>query len=152
VEQLSAEDWLRQKGLRVTAQRRMVLALMLRQRGRHWTADAIHEALRPALSELARGTVYNILAELCRVGLVEELPAREGGMLYGVRLQPHHHFVCDICHQWFDIQPEGVDRVKLSPADAEKFCAQAIDIVVHGRCAACRAGEEAVAAPGPPPT
>ncbi len=134
---MSAEERLRAQGLRVTPQRRLVLERMLQEAGRHWTADELHEALRAQLSELARGTVYNILAELVRVGLAEELPAREGSVRYGIRLAPHHHFYCEICRLWFDVLPPGADALALAAPDRERFHVEAVDIVFRGRCAVC---------------
>lgn len=140
IEELSAEAWLRTKRLRVTPQRRLVLDRMLQEVGRHWSADELHEALRPQLSELARGTIYNILGELTRVGLVEELPAREGSVLYGVRLATHHHFCCDSCRRWFDVTPVGLASLDLSPEDRGRFDVRTVAVVFHGQCADCARG------------
>ena len=134
---LSAEAWLRIKGLRVTPQRRLVLDQMLQQVGHHWSADALHERLRRQLSELARGTVYNILGELTRVGLVEELPGRDGRALYGVQLTPHHHFYCDGCRRWFDVEPVGLGALTLSAEDQGRFAVETVAVVFHGRCGDC---------------
>lgn len=133
----TAEDWLRDRALRVTAQRRMVLALMLDSPGRHWTAEALWEALHPRLTELARGTIYNVLSELVRVGLVEQLPARDGAVRYGLRITPHHHLVCDQCQQWFDVEPDGVGEVRLAPRDAAQFQLTGIEVIFHGLCPTC---------------
>lgn len=141
MEQLSAEAWLRTKGLRVTPQRRLVLDRMLQQVGRHWSADELHEALRAQLSELARGTIYNILAELTRVGLVEELRGHDGSALFGVHLVPHHHFFCEGCRRWFDVTPVGLGSLALSPDDRGRFAVQTVAVVFHGRCAECARGE-----------
>ena len=137
VEKLSAEAWLRTKGLRVTPQRRLVLDRMLQQVGRHWSADELHEALRAQLSELARGTIYNILAELTRVGLVEELRRHDGSALYGVRLVPHHHFYCEDCRRWFDVKPVGLGSLALSADDRGRFAVQTVAVVFHGLCVDC---------------
>jgi len=137
VEMRTAEDWLRDRQLRVTAQRRMVLALMLDNPGRHWTADALWEAVHPRLTELARGTIYNVLNELVRVELVEQLPTREGGVRYGLRMTPHHHLVCDRCRQWFDVEPDGVAELRLAPRDAAKFHVTGVEVIFHGTCWTC---------------
>ncbi len=145
--QFSAETWLRTKGLRVTPQRRLVLDRMLQQMGRHWSADELHEALRSQLSELARGTIYNILAELRRVGLVEELRGHDGSALYGVHLVPHHHFFCEGCRCWFDVTPVGLGSLALSADDRGRFDVRTVAVVFHGRCADCARSE----APSGPP-
>ena len=78
--------------MRLTPQRRAVLALLLDHPGRHWSADAIRNQLLETMPELARGTTYKTLNELVRRGILEELATVDGVLLYGLRLEPHHHF------------------------------------------------------------
>jgi Fe2+ or Zn2+ uptake regulation protein len=125
--------------VRVTAQRRLLLGLLVTNRGRHWTADELWTALRASLPEVARATAYNVLEELVRVGLAEELPTRDGSLRYGLRLTSHHHFVCDACGRWFDVQPAGVDAVRLRAPDDGGFHVDRVDITLRGLCADCRA-------------
>lgn len=139
------EALLRDRGVRVTAQRRLVLALLIAEAGRHWTADELWTALRGDLPEMARGTAYNVLEELVRVGLAEELAGHDGSQRYGLRLTDHHHFVCYRCSRWYDIEPRGVERVRLEPRPGENaFRVDRIDVTLRGLCPTCL-GETTVA-------
>ncbi len=133
-ERKSAEVFLRENGLRVTAQRRMVLQFFLDHEGGHFSADQIRDRLLQALPELAKGTMYKTLQDLAAVNIVESLPTAQGYALYGLRLKPHHHFYCVSCHRWFDIMPEHVEDLRF---DSPGFVVEAVDVTVRGLCPDC---------------
>jgi Fe2+ or Zn2+ uptake regulation protein len=137
-----AEVLLRQHGLRVTPQRRRVLTLFLQNPGYHGSADQVRDQLLPDLPELARGTTYKVLNELVRLGVLEEIPTWDGTVLYGLRLEPHHHFYCEVCRRWFDVQVAGVDALSIegpSPAGS----VDRVDVTVRGICRECQASRSA---------
>jgi Fe2+ or Zn2+ uptake regulation protein len=139
---------LRGRGVRVTAQRRLTLQTLLAHAGRHWPADEIWAAVRRDLPEMARGTAYKVLDELVRVGLAEEMAGGEGMNLYGLRLEPHHHFVCDGCGRWFDIRPRGVEAVALDAGEANGYRVRRVEVTVRGLCPECAARTAAAGGEG----
>ncbi len=138
---LSAEKLLREHGLRVTPQRLAVLELFLSESGIHRSADQIRNRLLPRIPGLARGTTYKVLQELVNAHICEELPTPEGLSLYGIRLEPHHHFVCQICHRWFDIDVKGVDDLHITSILPGSVISDAT-ITFHGVCSYCRSANE----------
>ena len=132
----SAQELLRQQGLRVTPQRQGVLSLFLSEPGFHWSADQVRERLLPAMPGLARGTTYKVLNELVKVGLCEELATAEGTALYGIRLVPHHHFYCTQCRRWFDVDVAGISELKLMGSNPDASVHQ-VDVTFRGVCRAC---------------
>lgn len=134
---VSAEALLRQRGLRVTPQRQAVLRIFLDQEGFHATADQIRSRLLPHMPGLARGTTYKVLEELVKAQICEELATEQGVSLYGLRLSPHHHFVCDGCHRWHDVDVTGLDALVfrgMAPGTAVRDVA----VVFRGLCPACQ--------------
>lgn len=126
---------LRQRGLRVTAQRRVILSTFAEGEHHHLTADEVFERSRRQLPEVARATVYNTLSELARVGLLRTLEGRGA-----VRYEPggrdeHHHFRCLRCDRIFDVQLAGAGDLELQDAG---FSVERAQIVFEGTCAACR--------------
>lgn len=130
---------LRARGLRVTVQRRAVLQVLLQHGGTHLTADAVHAAVRATLPEVARGTVYKALGELVEAGLAEDIPTGQGARLFGIRLEPHHHAVCDRCQRWFDIPLAAARADPVTPAHLpDGFAPRGVEVLVRGVCRACR--------------
>lgn len=132
-----AEELLRQYGMRLTPQRRHVLGVFLDHPGVHWSADQAREYLLPHMPELARGTTYKVLNELVRVGVLEELATWDGTLLYGLRLTPHHHFFCEVCRRWFDIQVEGTEKLQIKE-DPFRSTISRVDVTFHGVCQHCQ--------------
>ena len=141
---LNAEQLLRDRGMRVTPQRRAVLRCFLDHSGQHWTADEVRERLLPILPELARGTTYKTLNELVRRHILEESATADGSVRFGLRLAPHHHFYCVRCRRWYDVQVTGVDGLLLDP-DQRPGRVEDVDVTFRGICRAC--AEEARQAP-----
>jgi Fe2+ or Zn2+ uptake regulation protein len=139
---LSAEKLLREHGLRVTPQRLAVLELFLSESGFHRSADQIRNRLLPHIPGLARGTTYKVLQELVNAHICEELPTPEGLSLYGIRLEPHHHFVCRNCHRWFDIDVKGVEDLHITSV-LPGFGISEVAVTFHGICSNCRSANEA---------
>jgi len=132
----TAEGLLRERGLRVTPQRQSVLEFLLEGSGRHWTADQLRSHLLPAMPGLARGTTYKVLDELVRAHLCEEMATEQGVSIYGMRLVPHHHFVCSVCHNWFDVDAEGIPGLNLR--GLPDAVVDEVKVIFEGRCPVCR--------------
>ncbi len=138
---LTAEELIRSRRMRLTPQRRAVLALFLDQPGKHWSADHIRDQLLPSMPELARGTTYKTLNEFVRQGILEELATVDGSLLYGLRLEPHHHFFCESCRNWYDVTARGLEQLRLD--GLTNHLVESVDITFRGVCAHCQADQKA---------
>ncbi|MEN6625957.1 MAG: transcriptional repressor [Candidatus Sumerlaeia bacterium] len=128
-----AEALLKAAGVRMTPQRRAVLAVLDGNRT-HPTAAAIVEAVRERIGAVSVATIYNTLDTLARLGLVRVLDVMESSTHYDPNTAPHHHFVCRRCHAVLDAPPEYASRLA-------GFGGHAIeDIVFIGTCARCGSG------------
>jgi Fe2+ or Zn2+ uptake regulation protein len=127
---------LRQAGLRVTPQRRAVLDAFRGGESGHLTAEEVFRAARREIPELARATVYNALAELVRVGLLQTVEGL-GAVRYDPNLDPdHHHFHCLRCGRLYDVSPQGVEGVKL----VGSFEVRRKLVLFEGVCEQCASG------------
>jgi len=122
-------------GLRSTPQRRDVLEYLVRK-PIHATADEIFEALTRRDPRVSRATVYNVLRDLSRTGLVRQAPGEGKAARFDANLHRHHHFVCDQCGgvediEWFDIP------VSSWKAAAQGRRVREPEVVLHGVCARC---------------
>ena len=134
-----AESALRDRGLRQTGPRRVVLEVV-RGTDTHPTAEWVHSMVRRRLPRVSLGTVYRNLRLLVAAGLVNELPrphARFDG-----NVSRHHHFTCTGCGRIVDVA--GV----LAEAQARALCARVASLTglgithqrfeFYGRCRACQ--------------
>ena len=133
---------LRTHGLRITSQRRAILAAFADGDSGHLTAEEVFERARAELPELARATVYNTLSEFVRVGLLRTVEGL-GTQRYDPNLDAsHHHFRCLSCGELFDVHPRGTDGLAL----LDGFDVTSVHVLLEGtcpQCAAARAGATA---------
>ena len=126
---------LRAAGLRVTSQRVLLHAALL-ELGRHATADEVMRVAAPRLPGLALPTVYATLELFEQLGLVRRVAAG-GAVRWDPGAEPHAHFSCTSCGASQDV-PGAADAGELRRAAARVgFRVDGVDVVLHGRCAAC---------------
>jgi Fur family ferric uptake transcriptional regulator len=94
------QNSLRERGVRLTRQRRILLDL-LDQSGRHLDAESLYQLAKEKDPKLNRVTVYRTLKLLKAGGLVDELDLMHFGgdqHYYETRLkQEHAHIICLRC-------------------------------------------------------
>jgi Fe2+ or Zn2+ uptake regulation protein len=124
---------LREHGLRVTPQRRAIWTVFASAEGEHLSADEVFRQARAGLPELSRATVYNALGELTAAGLLG-LVEGPGPQLYDANVRPHHHFRCRSCQRLYDVEPSGLESVRLAKRG---FRVERAQVLLEGLCPAC---------------
>ncbi len=136
---------LQAQGMRLTAQRAMILEDLYHQRG-HRTADAIFNNVRSRLPGLNRATVYRTLEMFHDARLIAAFDGQEGVTEYELIAAPagHHHLVCRRCGAQLTLDAEPVARLAAEISERFGFEPDFEHLIVTGLCAACR--EQAAAA------
>ena len=133
-------------GLRVTAQRLAVLAV-LREEGSHLRADEIIEATHARLQTVSTQAVYSALSALCGTGLIRRIEPAGSAALYEARVADnHHHVVCRVCGLIADVECVVGAAPCLDPSSTGGFVIDEAEITFWGLCPACQQ-----AAPSLPP-
>jgi Fur family transcriptional regulator, stress-responsive regulator len=126
-------ELLRERGLRVTPQRRAILESFGDGPAEHLSADEVHSRATAVLPEIGRGTVYAALAELTEVGVLSARGSSEP-VRYETNITPHHHFRCRLCLRLFDVDIPNADISRLA---AEGFAVERLAVTADGICAEC---------------
>lgn len=135
-------DRLRERGLRITPQRRAVV-LSLAGEHVHLTAEQIHAAARALVPEVSLATVYNTLNELVGMGEVTELHVGDGSARYDPKVGPdHHHLICTGCGLMFDVEPSGIAELGLAPDQQHGMQVDTVEVTFRGLCADCQRRQE----------
>lgn len=92
-------DRLRASGLRVTAPRRAVCAVLVEAHGLHLTAGDIHGRLiASGETTINASTVYRTLESLEEAGLINHTHMGHGALVYHLADEaPHQHLICVRC-------------------------------------------------------
>jgi Fur family transcriptional regulator, stress-responsive regulator len=127
-------DRLRDRGWRLTAQRRVIAEAMAGEHV-HLTADEVFERARRALPEVSRATVYNTLNELVGMGELHEMTHADGRKRYDPNVgERHHHLVCVDCGQMLDVT---ADDPRLPDDQRHGFELLDIEVTFRARCPGC---------------
>lgn len=134
----SADDIIRQAGLRVTATRVAVLdALRARP---HATADDVFAGIRDVLPATSMQSVYNALGDFVGAGLAARIePAGHPGM-FELRVgDNHHHVVCRQCGRVDDVDCVVGAAPCLHAPVGSGFAIETAEVTFWGVCPDCRA-------------
>jgi len=101
-EEQEVAERLRKAGLKLTAQRLAVVRCIVGDET-HPTAQELFDRLKPSFPTMSFATVYNTLAALTSVGACQ--PVQFGGPTrFDPNVQPHDHFVCELCGLVRDVE------------------------------------------------
>jgi Fe2+ or Zn2+ uptake regulation protein len=131
----SAEP-LRERGLRVTAQRVAVLRAV--SAAPHVTADVVAEAVRAEIGSISLQAVYDVLNALVDADLVRRIqPARSPARFEARVGDNHHHVICRSCGRTADVDCAVGSAPCLEAADDNGYEIDEAEIVYWGRCPEC---------------
>jgi Fur family transcriptional regulator, stress-responsive regulator len=133
---------LRSAGLRITAQRQLVLRAL--EGSPHASAaelsNQISEQDEPATQDVSRQGLYNVLDDLSRVGLIRCIEPAGSAARYELRTSDnHHHLVCRSCGRIEDVGCAVGAAPCLEPSDRGGFLIEQAEVTWWGQCAACAA-------------
>jgi Fur family ferric uptake transcriptional regulator len=137
-----ATEALAEAGYRRGGARAAVIGLLDRQQCALSAAE-IEDTLREGDSgrPVARASIYRILEELERLGLITRVEVGQGLARFEAARSEghHHHMVCDACGQVIPFEDPDLERSIQRLADRVTFTVSEHDVVLHGSCAGCSA-------------
>ena len=131
---------LKQRGLRMTPQRQLVLDVVGAMHG-HISVDQVHQQVISQFPDVNVTTVYRTLEVLEELGLVRHTHFHDGVAQYQRTDEaPHHHLVCTVCNGDTEL-----DVAILEPLAAELrrrygFKSDLAHTAIVGVCRACQRG------------
>ena len=105
------------------------------------SAPDIENALRDGERRVARASIYRVLDQLERLGLVTRIDVGQGMARYeAVRdgARHHDHLVCDSCGDVTPFRDEELERTLRRVAGRVALSVAEHEVILHGHCATCR--------------
>ena len=136
----SVPDRLRERGLRWTPQRQVLVDVLARTDG-HVTGSELVERCRAVDPETTPSTVYRTLDVLEELGLVRHGHGAEGREEFHVLPDAEHgHLHCDGCGQTWELTAREADDLVRSLATDRGFVVDLSHVTIVGSCADCSSG------------
>ena len=135
----TARDRLRERGLRWTPQRRLLVGVLAESEG-HVTAAELLDRCRAADPQTTPSTVYRTLDVLENLNMVRHAHGADGREEFHVLPQAEHgHLRCAACGRNWEIEAREASRLIGGLARARGFEVDLSHLMVVGRCAECSA-------------
>jgi Fur family transcriptional regulator, stress-responsive regulator len=133
-------DLLRERGLRVTAQRLAVLRAVSAEA--HVTAEAVAADVRADVGSISLQAVYDALGVLVDADLVRRIEPAGSPALFEARVNDnHHHLICRTCGQVSDVDCAVGAAPCLTAADDHGYQIDEAEVVYWGQCPTCSSNE-----------
>ena len=135
---------LKEKGLKVTHQRLLVLSVLAENSGRHMTAEDIYELVSENYPEIGLATVYRALQLLWDMQLVDRINLDDGCVRYeighlfeGEMKHNHHHLICRTCKKVIPFGDDLLDELESHIEEATGFHVLDHELKFYGQCKEC---------------
>jgi len=137
----SYEERLKERGLRVTRERRMILSHACEHFG-HFYANDLLESLDHHGFRVSRATVYRTLAHLVEKGLLRRHELGDRKTFYEPVLgrKHHEHMVCVRCGKILEFIQDEIERLQDQVCHEHGFRPLSHTLQIQGICKACRRG------------
>jgi len=134
---------LREKGLKVTKQRLLVLAVVGEHPGEHLTVDEIYELVREQYLDIGMATIYRTVQVLVDLNILDKASFDDGYSRYELKRvrssnrRRHHHAICQTCGNVISFEKDLLEGMEQVLYHALQFTAIDYEIKIYGYCKAC---------------
>ena len=135
---------LREKGLKVTRQRILVLSVLEQNCGSHMTAEEVYGQVSEDYPEIGLATVYRTLQLLLEMQLVDRINLDDGCVRYeigelfeGEGKHHHHHLICKTCGTVLPFRDDLLDGLERHIEEKTGFHVLDHELKFYGQCREC---------------
>lgn len=137
---------LKEKGLKVTRQRLLVLEQMAAHPGEHLTAEEIHGLAKETCPNVGLATVYRTLQVLVELQLADRISFDDGFVRYELGHLPgeeqekhhHHHAICLGCGKVIPFKEDLLETLEQSLRERLGFVVTNHEVKLFGYCRSCQ--------------
>lgn len=130
----------KQKGLKYTEQREIVLNILLNAEG-HLSAEEVYNEIKKQHPDTNIGiaTVYRALSFLEEVDLITSIAFGTEGKKYESNAKSHHdHLICTSCGKIVEFMDEEIEKRQDKIAKKNKFKITSHSMQLYGACSDCQ--------------
>ena len=138
------KDLLREKGLKVTGQRLMVLNILSAHGDEHLTVEEIYDLAKEESPEIGLATIYRTVQVLLELHVIEKVTFDDGFARYELNGEEtgsghrHHHAICTQCGKVYSLETDLLDTLEKQVFESLGFEVTDHEVKLYGLCSACR--------------
>lgn len=149
IDQEKFKQMLKEKGLKVTSQRILVLEVLAKHRDRHMAAEDIYELVKEDYPEIGLATVYRTVQLLLDMQLVDRINLDDGCVRYeighlfdGETKHHHHHLICRNCGKVLSFEDDLLEELEHHIEESTGFHVLDHELKFYGQCQECADSEQ----------
>jgi Fur family ferric uptake transcriptional regulator len=133
-------NYLKEKSLKLTDQRRLILEIFLGT-DRHFTVEELYHLSKKKDPTLGQATVFRTLRLLCAAGIAGEVNFGDKKVRYEHRYghQHHDHLVCVSCGRFIEAVDSRIEKLQEGLCKKFGFLPQRHKMEIFGICSRCQA-------------
>ncbi len=135
---------LKDKGLKVTTQRLLVLEALASCPDEHLTAEEIYEMVKADYPEIGLATVYRTIQILWDLHLIDRISLDDGFVRYeignvgmGTAKHHHHHLICTKCGKINSFEDDLLEELEDKITRTTGFHVMDHEVKLYGYCEEC---------------
>lgn len=132
-------QYLKEKDLKLTAQRELILETFLKHKG-HVSAEELYQKARETQPHVGFATVYRTLKHLTQCGLARELDFGDGRIQYEPEFnrQHHDHMICTKCGTYIEFLNPQIEELQEQVSRQHGFKITSHRMQIYGLCQKCQ--------------
>lgn len=143
--QLALEEYqsiLRQKGYKLTEQRKAILNTILENSHAHLSCEQVFNLVSVDYPDMGIATVYRTLQLFERLNIVVKMNFDDGFSRYEIKEtntdHHHHHLICLSCGKVLEVEIDLLDSLEKKIEVQEDFSITDHNVKFYGYCSACK--------------
>ncbi|MGD2080333.1 MAG: transcriptional repressor [Nitrospirota bacterium] len=134
------EQFLEEKGLRMTPQRSLIADVFLRTE-RHMSSEDLYALVKRKDRSIGQATVYRTLKLLSESGIAREVDFGEGVTRYEHEYghEHHDHLICERCRRSIEVVDPRIEELQEKLARDHGFVMTRHKLDMFGICSKCMA-------------
>ena len=132
------KDFLKQKQLRWTPQRKLILKVFLQNKG-HISIDDLHKHIQDKDATIGIATLYRTMKLLTEAGLAEMHNFNEKTTYEHLYQVKHHdHLICKLCGRTVEFEHPLIEKYQLEICQQHGFTLKSHRMELFGICNECQ--------------
>ncbi|CDF58248.1 Fur family transcriptional regulator [Thermobrachium celere] len=133
---------LKNKGYKLTPQRRAVLNVIMENEGKHLSSEEIYDIVKQDCPDIGLATVYRTLNLLEKMGVICKMNFDDGCNRYELvrdeEDHQHHHLVCKGCGRVEEVEDDLLEVLEQKIEEKYNFKINDHSVKFYGYCSECR--------------
>lgn len=133
---------LKQKGYKLTPQRRAIVDIIIKNEGNHLTTEEIYDLVKVECPEIGLATVYRTVQLLEEMRVICKLDLSDGCNRYELVRQDenhqHHHLICNSCGRVIEVQGDLLEILEHDIETKYDFQIKNHSVKFFGICNECK--------------